>query len=315
MLVLYAIALKLPVIFRPLPPVIIPSDGILYSSLIRILNSFASPTFFGFLQFLFLCVLALYINYLVQRLKLFPRNNYLPGMLFLLITSLFPQWFAFSSVVVVMPLMVSICDKLSVLHTTNRPKSLIFNLGFIVGLGSLIYTPFLIYFIVILFGINTSRAFRIHEWIIALLGLVAPYYFHASWLFLTDQLGRDFFQFPAFFLPFLPHNIVSIISFILLLLILVAGIALVQANGRRQIKQVRHNWQFVYYFLSGGIITLFLNFSSNFSVLLILAFPFAIIGAATFFYSKKKFIPILFHWVLFFLAIFAAYFPAIAQKL
>lgn len=312
---MYAFALKLPVIFRPLPPVITPSDGILYRSFIKFLSSFSSPSFFGFLQFLLLCVLALYINFLVQRLKLFPRNNYLPGMLFLLITSLFPQWFAFSSIVIVMLLMVSICDKLSVLHTTNRPKSLIFNLGFVVGLGSLIYSPFLIYFAVILFGINTSRAFRLHEWIIALLGLLAPYYFLASWLFLSDQLSRNFFHLPDFFLPYIPHSIVSIISFTILLLIFALGLFFAQANTRRQIKQVRHNWQFVYYFLIAGIFSLFLNSNSDFSVFLVLAFPLAVIGAATFFYSKKKIIPLLLHWALFLLAIIVAYFPAITQKL
>ncbi len=79
--------------------------------------------------------------------------------------------------------------------------------------------------------------------------------------------------------------------------------------------QIRRNWQLVYYFLVLAIISLFFNTGKDFTFYFILSFPFSVIGAASFYYPKKKFIPLLLHWIFFAMAILITYFPAVLDKL
>ena len=197
-LFLYAIVLKLPLFMHSPTPQVQASDGILYKGILQLLTPAASSFHFlwSALTFLLLFVQAIGFNKIVNDQRLHRQPNYLTGMSYLLVTSLFPDWFSLSAPLLVNSIMIWIWGRLCSLYNNSNPKSVIFNIGFATGIAAFIYFPSVLFLFLIMSGMAVSRPARLREWLIGLVGIITPVYFFAAWLFLTDAIYT--FHFPGF---------------------------------------------------------------------------------------------------------------------
>ncbi len=305
-LFLYAIVLKAPLFLNSSKAHLQPLDGVLYKSLLILLdpisNSF-QPTF-GILAFILFFLQAVGINKIVNNQRLLKQNNYLAGMSYLLATSLFTEWFSFSAPLIVNTCMIWAFTTLCSLYNNQSPKTAIFNIGVAVGISSFIYFPSITFLVLVIVGITISRPFKLQEWLTVLLGIITPVYLFIGYLFLFDKINT--YHFPGFHLssPSFFQNKWAYAAVATIVITILIGLYFINTNFNRQVVQTRKSWQlFFLYFIVAALMPFF-NASINFSYWILLAVPAAPIMASAFFYPKKKYIPLLLYWSMF--AIFIA---------
>ena len=187
---------------------------------------------------------ALRLNILVSKFKMFHQISYLPAFTFVLLTALFPFWDAISSGLIANVFVVWILIKLNRLYDQTQPKTLEFNIGLIVGASILLYEPIAILIPVVVFALAIIRPFRITEWLVVITGILLPFYFIFTYVFLTDSA--------AAFTAFLPKldwknplvgiDIKSTISLLFIGIQFLIGLYFWQEQQNRFIIQVRKYW-------------------------------------------------------------------------
>jgi hypothetical protein len=301
LLFVYALVLKIPMFLHTSAPNVQPLDGVLYKSFLQLINPVAKglPFIYSIITFLLLFIQAIGFNKIVNDQRLLKQNNYLTGMSYLLITSLFADWFSLSAPLIVNTFIIWIFTKITVLYNNPKAKATIFNIGLATGLASFVYFPSITFLFLVIVGIFIFRPFSLQEWIMGLVGIITPSYFFWSYLFLTNNTKS--FHFPGFHFshPLFTGNKWAYVALFAVAIVAVIGIYFVNKNLNRQVVQTRKSWQLLFLYLVVAGLVPFINAGFNFSYWILIAVPLSPICAAAFFYPQKKFIPVLLHWGLF----------------
>lgn len=227
------------------PPLVIAneSDGFLAYLLIHYIKPLPSIVLVILFQLIILSQ-AIRLNILLSKFKMFQQISYLPAFTYVILTGIFPFWDVISSGLVANSLVLWILVKLFRLYDQTQPKTLEFNIGLIVGLSILLYEPIAILIPVVLFALIIIRPFKLSEWLVLLMGVLLPFYFIFTYVFLTNH-GEDF----RHFLPKLDWKnplVKPELNIILALLVmgiqLMAGFFYWQKEQARFIIQVRKYW-------------------------------------------------------------------------
>ncbi|MBP9098296.1 MAG: hypothetical protein KBF74_05735 [Ferruginibacter sp.] len=298
LLLIYGLVLKIPMFINPHVPQPQQLDGFLYKAMLLWLKPIAANAHlvYSVITFLLLYIQAVSINKLINSQRLMQKPNYLSGMAYLLITSMFSDWFNLSSPLIVNTLLIAVLSLLSGLHNNNNPKSTLFNAGMIIGFSSFFYFPSIAFLLLIMVGLGITRPFRLPEWMMVLLGILAPYYFLTSWVFLTDKWKG--YRFPGFTLrvPTFQQNAWSYAAVSIVSITIIIGIFFIMDNMRRQVVQARKSWNLIFLYLFVSLIVPFLNASQGFDYWILTAVPLAMISGSAFFYPERKIVPLFLHW-------------------
>ena len=309
LLFVYGLALKIPLFLHPQLPRLQSSDGILYKSFANyMISSFGNmPVIFGIISFILMFLQAVSFNKLVNDHRMLQKPNYLTGMSYLLVTSLFSEWFALSAALIANTILIWVWSKLSTLHNNNAAKTTIYNIGLVLGLAAFFYQPAIVFTLLFIVGMAITRPFRINEWLIGLMGILTSFYFFAAWLFLNGGWKAYKFRGIKISLPAFHETRWALAALIMVLLTMLLGAFFIRGNMRRQVVQTRKSWQLIYLYLIVAAFVPFLN-SSNFNTWILVAIPASLIMGAAFFYPDKKWFPALMHWGMAALSIAIGYF-------
>lgn len=309
LLLVYGLILKFGILLRPSQPLRQDGDHYLYTLLLRFLDPLHLPSFvYGITAFLLLFIQATLLNRITIDQKILPRPNYLPGMSYMLITSLFVEWNHFSAPLLVNTLIILMFYRMVNLYNTGKPLAGIFNIGVLTGIVTLLYQPAVVFVLMIPFTLFIMRPFRVREWLIGFLGLTVPYYFlaleplitnHWNWKHLLPYVTLDF--------PAMPASIFITISIILIVIPFIIGGFFVQANLNKMLIQIRKAWSLLLLFLIISLFIILVNGGINYVNWAFGILPLASFHAAAYYYPEKRIFPNLLHWLTFGYAIFICY--------
>lgn len=310
LLILYGLVLKFPLFIHPVKPIPQPGDNYIYVLIVRFLDPIGSsaPVIYSLIAFLLFFTQATLLNRILNSLKLFPRQNYLVGMSFILITSLMKDWIFFSAPLLVNSLMIWIWYRMVGLYSNSNPKTSIYNVSVLVGLLPLIYSPAIAFLLMLVMALITTRPLRLAEWMVALLGIITPYYFLFVILFLTDrwQLSKVT-PLLTFHLPKLPSSLWITGGIVLLFIPFLFGAYFVQKNLNKMLIQVRKAWSLLLVFLIVAFLIILLNPAGGYLHWMLVVVPIATFHAATYYYTTSKWFAALIHWISFVFAILVTY--------
>jgi hypothetical protein len=310
LLFVYGLLLKSAWFINPQIPVVHKSDGFLFNDILI----FIKPTFdawpisYSILSYLMIYTQAISFNHYINSRKLMQKNNYLPAMSYLLVTSLFIDWNILSAPLVINTLLIWVWARLTNLYKSQHVKSTLFNVGLVIGVCSFFYFPSLAFIIMVIFALLFTRAPRVAEWLMPIIGVLTTFYFLFAYLFLTNKLYR--FSLPGFtvaYPPFTEKNIVYAIMGIVVLLTIV-GMYYVNATVTKQVVQVRKSWTLLILYFIVAILIPFINTTPNFEYWVIAAIPVSAFVASAFFYPRIRWVPMVLHWVLVAFVIYMQYF-------
>lgn len=230
--------------FVDAPPVISDFNDGLFSLALKKYLVGLSPTILFILYIAVIMVQAIRLNFVLSDLRMFQATNFTAAAAYVLLTGMLTQWCSISPALMANFLLIWLFTKLSRLYNHPSPKTLLFNTGLIVGLAVVCYHPTAILILVVLFALAVVRPFNFAEWVVLLMGILMPYYFLASFLFLRDHL--DTFQ---LYLPYLRLNLPAatwdiplIVSLSVMVAMLLAGLYCWQVSNKRMVIQIRKNW-------------------------------------------------------------------------
>lgn len=300
LLFVYGLLLKLPMFLRPVVPHTQQTDGFLYRGLLGWLDVFGKslPLIYPLITYLLIYMQAVTFNKLVNDLRLMQKPNYLTGMSYLLVTSLFSEWNSLSAPLIINTLLVWVWARMAGLNANPNPRTTLFNIGIAIGVSTFFYFPSIAFSALIIFGLVLTRPFRLDEWLTALLGIITPYYFLLAWVFLADKWKG--YHFPGFAVttPRFNQTNWSYAAIIIVLLFSMLGFFYIQQNFRRQLIQVRKSWNLVFLFLLVAVFIPFVNATRTFEYWILCAVPLSAYMGAAFLYPTKKMVPITVHWLM-----------------
>lgn len=300
LLLVFGVLIKLPMFTDPRPPIIRPGDGILYEGILSFLGPSAAdfPALYSLLAFLFLFLQAIMLTQFINSQRMMNRPNYLPGMAYLLITSLLPEWSQFSSPLLINTLLVMVLSGLFRIYNQPNAKGTIFNVGLLLGISGFLVVSSLIFIIWILLALAIMRPFRLNEWLLCILGITTPFYFYAIYIFLNDSWSWEAFT-PTLSigLPSLEQSAWLAGSVFLVMLPFLIGGYYVQDNLRRMLINVRKGWSLLLLYLLAALLLPFVNTSDTFENWIMAMVPLAAFHACAYLYPTMRMLPLLLFWV------------------
>lgn len=300
-LLFYALVLKFPLFIHPVVPVLHREDNYLYRVILHALDSgfHTIPILYSLLTFLLLYVQAILLNRISNHHKVLPKPNFLPGMSYILITSLLPDFGHFSAPLLINLVMIWVWYRMMELYNSNRPGTAIFNIGIWTGIVSLLYIPAVAFLLLMLSALLTMRPFRIREWFVGLLGFTFPYYFLFLIIYLTGTWKwADIVPSIKFAVPAFPATIWLTLGVIWFVLPFMIGGYFVQKNLSKFLIQIRKSWSLLLLFLMVAIVIILISQVTSYENWVMMAVPLAAFHAAAYYFPSKTLGPNILHWVI-----------------
>lgn len=310
LLLVYGLLLKLIMFIHPQIPLPQQTDGFLFKLLLSQLSGVGSslPIIYPLISFILLYTQAITLNALVNQHRLMQKPNYLTGMAYLLITSLFAEWNILSAPLIINSFIIWVWSRMSKLYNEPSPKTSLFNIGMAIGISSFFYFPVISFSALVVVGLLITRPFKLPEWVVALLGLASPFYFLAAYVYITDKWQGYHFPEVAVTFPRFIESRWALAAIFIVLFISSTGFVYVQKNFRRQLVQARKSWNLIFLYLLIALFIPFINASHSFVYWILSAVPIAVIAGAGFLYPQKKGFPLILHWLMVAFVIAFSYF-------
>ncbi len=173
---------------------------------------------------------ALIINYLIAHNFLAKEINLFPGLFYIIVSSSVPGFLGLSSLHIANTFLLMACFSIFEIYKKNSVAKYIFNAGILIGLSSLFFLPYTIFFFWIIVAVNSLHGLKLNNIFISLTGLIIPWlytFLYAFWVgeaaeyyntFILEQIGFLNFDFGQTLIEFLPLTI-----FFFLILVVLSG--------------------------------------------------------------------------------------------
>ncbi|UKT63296.1 DUF6427 family protein [Pedobacter mucosus] len=155
-------------------------------------NTF-SPVSNIFIAALLVYVQALIFNRVINNHNLLAKPSFLPGLMFITGASLFMPFMVLSPALICNFLLIWIIDKFLKLGKSANSITTVYDIGIIIGLGTLVYFPFMAMFLMIFLALLLFRSFDWREWVAGLIGFITIFFFLAVFYYWKDNLS-SFYQ-------------------------------------------------------------------------------------------------------------------------
>ncbi len=234
---------------------------------------------------------ALLINKVVNHFNLMGRPSFLAALMYMALASLILPFLVLSPILICNFLSIWMLSKLLSLYRRTEIKPLMFDLGMIVALGSLVYFPFIVMLLLLWAGLVIFRPFNWREWSAALIGFVTVYFLLGVVYLWFDRME----EFYDIWLP-LTHSFptsvhVDIYDYLVLLpvvLILVLFLFTLRQNFFKSVVHIRKSFQLLFCMFILSVVSVYLNANLAANHFLLCVPPIAIYMAYYFKYATKR---------------------------
>jgi hypothetical protein len=226
-----AILLWIPAFFHP-PGMPAPVGPVPCYSLIYNLLS-GTPILATVAGFFLTLVSAFLLNRLLTNNEVVAKNSSLSALILIALMSYFPFLLTLHQLSIASLILLMILERLFRSYNRSESLELTYIAGFLTGIASLFYLPFLLFFLFLWISMIIFRNNDWHEWIGSLIGLVTPFIFLSVYYFWFDKWMTKAHEYMAFFMisinpaPFHEPSflVLSLIVFILLIFGLLTSLA------------------------------------------------------------------------------------------
>lgn len=234
---------------------------------------------------------ALWFNYIVNNHNLLGKPSFLPALLYVTVSGLFTSFLTLSEPLLCNFLVIWMLQKLLEFYKIDGATSTAYDMGLIVGTGTLIYFPFIALFLSIWIGLLIFRAFNWHEWMSALMGVLTVFFFLSVYYYCTDHTLAFHSLWHSFDaqIPFITNvYLYRFLVLVPLVLIFILALFRLQANFLKSMVMVRKTFQSLLFILLIVAFAGFIKTDFSFNHFLLCAVPVATLAAYYFLYATKK---------------------------
>ncbi len=234
---------------------------------------------------------AFFLNRIINHFNFLGKPTFLTALLFMSLVSVFLPFLVLSPTLICNFITIWMIDKLFNIYKQADVKILMFDLGMIVALGSLIYFPFIVMLLLLWIALIIFRPFIWREWVTPVLGFSLVYFLLGVIYYWRDRWDEFLEIFKPFANP-LPtglhvdyHDYFVVIPILVALLLF---LLVLKDQYFRSIVHLRKSFQLLFYMLLLIIGSFYLNTQITINHFLLCAPPLAIYLAYYFAYAKVK---------------------------
>jgi hypothetical protein len=300
LLLVFGILIKLPMFTHPHTPVSRPADGLLFDAILKFLRptGHSYPGLYSFLAFGLLYLQAIVLTRFINSQRMMSRPNYFPGMAYMLITSLLPEWNYFSAPLLINSILLLVLSGLFRIYNQPNAKGTLFNIGLALGVAGFLFVSSLTFIIWIFLALAIMRPFRFNEWVLCILGITTPFYFYAIYIFIKEKWSwQAFLPNISVGVPSLQQTAWLAASVFLLMVPFLTGGYYVQDSLRRMLINVRKGWSLLLLYLLTALLLPFVNTSDTFENWVMVMVPMAAFHGCTYLYSTWRIFPYILFWI------------------
>ena len=136
--------------------------------------------------FIFLVSGAFLINYIANKHEMISKKAYLPGLLYVIISSNSIESVQLHPILISNLLVLLAVNRLYDMYKKEDTFSEVFDAGFLLAAATLLYFPCMIFCLLIFIALIIFHPFVWREWLIAIIGFFMPFAFLAVYYFLSD---------------------------------------------------------------------------------------------------------------------------------
>lgn len=224
-------------------------------------NAF-SPLTNVLIALVILIIQALIFNRIINSYGLLGKPTFLPALLYITTGSLLSPFLLLSPTLICNFLILWMIDKFLSVYKRDEVRSVMFDLGMIVALGTLIYFPFISMLPLLWISLIIFRPFNWREWVAVISGYITIFFFLAVFYYWNDSLDK-FYQ---IWLPLatkfptnLRINLYDSLVLIPVFIILILGFFQLQKNFFRSVVQLRKSFQLLFFMFIIGLLSFYLK--------------------------------------------------------
>ncbi len=234
---------------------------------------------------------AFLLNGVVNHFNFMGKPNFLTALLFMTLVSLFLPFLILSPTLICNFITIWMVSKLFNIYKQPDVKGLMFDLGMIIALGSLIYFPFIIMLFLLWIALVLFRPFIWREWITPVLGFAVIYFLLGVVYYWTDRFDEFIMIFSPFVNTFPTTLQVDIHDYFVGIPIgitMIFFLFVLQDQYFRSIVHIRKSFQLLFFMLLLIVASFYLNEKISINHFLLCAPPLAIYLAFYFSHAKVK---------------------------
>jgi hypothetical protein len=244
-----------------------------------------------FLAGVLVFIQALLVNRLVNQNNLLSKPSFLPALMYITLSGLFTPFLVLSPPLICNFLLIWMLYKLFGLYKGDDAKSITYDLGMIVAIGSLIYFPFIYLFLAIWASLMLFRPFIWREWVIGIMGYGTIYFFLAVGYFLSGNLPLFYTIWTPLTAKFPTHVNINYNNYLVLIpvvVITVLGVIRLRQIFFRSYVQVRKSFQllFIIFFITG--LSFYIKAEFSLTHFLLCVIPLSVLFAYYFLYATAR---------------------------
>ncbi|WP_026897718.1 DUF6427 family protein [Daejeonella oryzae] len=236
-------------------------------------------------------VQALIFNKIVNHFNLLGKPTFLPALLYVTTSSLLTPFVLLSPTLICNFLVLWMISKFLSIYRRDDVRSVMFDLGMIVGIGTLIYFPFISMLPLLWISLVIFRPFNWREWLIGIIGFITVFFFLAVFYYWNDSLDQFYRIWLPLATPFptrLQFNIYQYLVLLPLLLIFILSIVQLRQNFFKSYVQIRKSFQLLFFMFLLGLASFYLKSDFRVYHFLLCAPPAAVLMAYYFLHAGKK---------------------------
>jgi len=258
---------------------LLPADSTLFLS-------FATSKWLGFIL---LFSQALLFNKVINTHNLLGKPSFLPGLLYIVCTSFADTLGVFSPVLLVNFILIWLLNQFLSSYRKADARDLIFDMGLLVGLGTILYAPFIFFLAIVWVGLLIFRSFNWREWAMAVLGLATVAFFLAFYYYWNGELSNwlSYWQLPRTANPIgqLPSLVLTVVA-----LIGILGLIQLRANFFRSIVHIRKSLQLLSALFGVVVLSSVLAYGIQINHYVLASVPLSVLLAYYFMHARRAWV-------------------------
>ncbi len=236
-------------------------------------------------------VQSIIFNRIINKYNLIGKPTFLPALMYGIGSSLFIPFLILSQPLICNFLLLWMIDKLLGIYKKDEAKSIMFDVGMIVGVGTLVYFPFIAMLLIMFVSLLIFRPFLWREWASILVGFCTVFFFLAVFYYVNNKLP-DFYK---IWLPLISRIPLAIkikyldyLVLVPLIVILLLGFFRFRSNFFKSFVHIRKSFQLLFCLFVIAVLSVYLKPGTKLMHFLLCVAPVSVLAAYYFAHAEKR---------------------------
>ena len=221
-----------------------------------------SPIANLFIALIITLIQAFIFNRIINKYNLIGKPTFLPALLYITTSCLLAPFVVLNPTLICNFLTLWMIEKLLSIYKREDVRSVMYDLGMIIAVGTIIYFPFIAMLPLLWASLFIFRPFSWREWAIGALGFCSIFFF--LWVFYywndsTEIFYKIWLPLAAKFPTKIEINFYDYLVLIPVIVILIIGFIQLRSNFFRSFVQVRKSFQSLFVMFLLGILSFYLK--------------------------------------------------------